>query len=253
MQTLTGRTCIIAGGSGGDGVDMVKALCRGGMHVVLMTHQAVQAQALVDEINAAGYPGDCMAVEGKNGPAEKDPGIMAEIAEKFGSIDVVICNTGADGKRDDIETVDVDQMMENVVHLAGGSLSMLQTALPYLKKSRAARVIFMTTVEGCCGGVHESFSNAVAKGAVRALILNSAARLASIGITVNGISKGAIPRTVGHMDPDAPKPEDILEKIPLGRLGSPEDLAQAVCFLASEESSFITGQIVYVAGGLQLV
>ncbi len=252
MQTLAGRTCIFAGGSGGDGVDTAKALCRGGMNVVLMTHQASQAQALVDEINSAGYEGQCIAVEGKNGPAEHDPEILAELEQRFGSIDVVIANTGADGKRDDIETVDAERMIKDIGHLAGGSFKMLQTAIPFLKKSRAPRVIFMTTVEGCQGGTHESFANAVAKGTVRSLIVNSAARLAKYGITVNGISKGAIPRTVGHMDPDSPKPEEILSQIPLGRIGSPTDLAGAVCFLASEESGFITGDILQVAGGLQL-
>ena len=252
MQTLTGRTCIIAGGSGGDGVDTVKALCRGGMNVVMLTHQAAQAKDLVEEINQANYPGSCIAIEGKHGPAEKDPEILAEIAKTYGSIDVVITNTGADGVKDDIETLSEEQLLKDIGHLTGGSFAMMQTALPHLKKSRAPRVIFMTTVEGCCGGTHESFSNAVAKGAVRSLILNSAARLAKYGITVNGISKGAIPRTVGHLDPNAPRPEEILDRIPLGRIGSPEDLAEAVCFLASEESSFITGEILQVSGGLQL-
>ena len=252
MQTLAGRTCLIAGGSGGDGVDIVKALLKGGMNVVMMTHQAAQAQALLEELESEGYPGKCTAVEGKTGPAEKDPEIMAALEKEWGSIDVIIANTGADGKRDDIETVSEEELINSIAHLAGGSFSMMQTALPFLKKSRAPRVIFMTTVEGENGGTHESFVNAVAKGAVRSLIVNSAARLARFGITVNGISKGAIPRTAGHIDPDSPKPEEILDKIPLGGIGSPKDLAEAVCFLASEESSFVTGEIINVAGGLQL-
>ena len=252
MQTLTGRTCIIAGGSGGDGVDTVKALCAGGMNVVMLTHQIAQAQELLDAAASAGYPGECIAMEGVNGPAEQDPEVMRAIADRFGSIDVVVANTGTDGVRDDIETLDVEQLMRSIGHLAGGGFSMMQTALPYLKKSRAPRVIFMTTVEGIGGGTHESFANAVAKGAVQSLCVNAAARLARYGITVNCIAKGAIPRTVGYIEPDAPRPEELLERIPLGRIGSPEDLAQAVCWLASEESAFVTGQTLYVAGGLQL-
>lgn len=253
MQTLAGRTCLIAGGTGGDGTETVKALCKAGMNVVMMTHQAAQAQTLLDEIDRENVPGSCMAVEGKNGPAENDAEIMKELEAKYGSIDVIICNIGADGKRDDIETLDVKHLVRSMEQLAGGSFSMMQAALPFLKKSRAPRVIFMTTVEGCLGGTHESFANAVAKGAVQALMVNSAARLAAYGITVNGIAKGAIPRTIGHMDPESPKPEELLGQIPLGRIGSPMDLAEAVCFLASEESCFITGQTLYVAGGLQLV
>ena len=63
MQTLTGRTCIFAGASGGDGVSAVKALCAGGMNVVMMTHQPAQAQRLLDEIGKRNLPGRCVAVQ----------------------------------------------------------------------------------------------------------------------------------------------------------------------------------------------
>lgn len=133
---------------------------------------------------------------------------------------------------------------------------MLKCALPYLRKSRAARVIFMTTVEGVRGGRMESFTNAVAKGAVLALGRNCAARLAAEGITVNCIEKGAIER-LPHKGPEhGLKEKDISEMlsfIPSGRIGTPEDLAQAICFLASEESSYVTGTVLDVSGGLSLV
>ncbi len=252
MQTLKGRTCVIAGGSGGDGAETVKELCRGGMNVAVLTHQASQAQTLVDEIAQAGYPGTCIALEGTSGPAEHDPKIMQQIVDRFGSIDVMIANTGADGHKDSIETIDVHEMMHEVEHLAGGGFAMMQTMLPYLKKSRVPRIIFMTTVEAVQGGTHESFVNAIAKGTVQAMMLNSASRLAAYGITVNSIAKGAVCRTVGHRDADAPSPYELQDRIPLGRVGMPIDLANAVCFLASEESSFVTGQTIYAAGGLQL-
>ncbi|MCM1037779.1 MAG: SDR family oxidoreductase [Ruminococcus sp.] len=253
MQTLKGRTCVMAGAAQGDGRETVKSLCAGGMNVVIMTHQAQMAASLIEEVESAGSEGKCVVVEGKEGcgPAELQPDVYEKITGMFGSVDVVICNTGGSGKQMSLEDVDSEMMMRDVKHLTEGSFGMLKAALPYLRKSSNPRVIFMTTVEGCYGGRYESFVNAVAKGTVRSLTLNAAARLAADGITVNAISKGPIPRVEGIREGDA-DPADMLPLIPMKRLGTAKDLAETICFFASEESSFITGQILAVDGGLSV-
>ena len=252
MQTLKGRTCVFAGATGGDGVETVKILCAGGMNVVMMTHQAARAQALVDEVNALGYEGKCTAVgEGDHGPAEQDPEVYERIEREFGSIDVVIANTGGSGSAIPMEELTSEMLMRNVSHLVSGAFNMMKTALPYLRKSKAPRIIMMTTVEGVTGGVHESFENAVAKGAVRSLAVNAAARLAPEGITVNCISKGGIPRMEGVRPGDA-DPADLLPSIPMGRLGTAKDLGELIAFLASEASGYMTGQTIAVSGGMEL-
>lgn len=256
---LEGRTCIIAGGSGGDGVAAVKALCKAGMNVAMLTHMPEQARGLTEEIARSGASGRCIAVMDGNcqNPPKSDDEVYREIYETFGSIDVIISNTGDDGRDDTIDTVSDADLMKSIEHLAGGGYRMLKTALSYLRRSKAPRVIFMTTVEGMKGGTLESFSNAVAKGAVWSLMKNCAARLAAEGITVNCISKGGIQRMKGTaLNPGEPKKKEaaeLLPFIPAGRLGTQEDLAQAVCFLASEESSYITGTTLDVSGGLQLL
>ncbi|MCD8348076.1 MAG: SDR family oxidoreductase [Lachnospiraceae bacterium] len=258
MQTLKGRTCVFAGASGGDGVAAVKALCQAGMNVVMMTHQPAQAQGLMDEMETLGYPGKCVAVQDGNAqtPPVSDEEVYRKIFEEQGSIDVIICNMGGDGFEDSIDTVDTQMLLKDVGLLLGGSYTMLKCALPYLRKSACPRVIFMTTVEGARGGKLEGFTNAVAKGAVLSLTKNCAARLADEGITVNCIQKGAIER-LPHKGPDhGPKMKDtsaMLPYIPAGRMGTPEDLAGAICFLASEETSYITGTVLDVSGGLSLV
>ena len=253
MQTLKGRTCVMAGAAQGDGRETVKALCAGGMNVVVMTHQAQMAASLIEEVESAGFEGKCVVINGKEGcgPAELQPDVYEKAAEMFGSVDVIICNTGGNGKQLVLEDVDSELLMRDVKHLTEGSFGMLKAALPCLRKSLNPRVIFMTTVEGCSGGKYESFVNAVAKGAVRSLTLNAAARLAADGITVNAIAKGPIPRVEGVQAGDA-DPADMLPLIPMKRLGTPKDLAEAICFFASEESSFITGQILAVDGGLSV-
>ncbi|MBQ9210685.1 MAG: SDR family oxidoreductase [Clostridia bacterium] len=258
MQTLKGRTCIFAGASGGDGVEALKALLAGGMNVAMMTHQPAQAQRLLDEIEAMNLPGKCIAVQdGKSqNPPIPDAEVFRQVAERFGSIDVVITNTGGDGFEDSIDSVEEDQLIKEVGMLMGGSYHMLKTALPYLRKSAAPRVIFMTTVEGVRGGRLESFANAVAKGAVVGLMRNCAARLASEKINVNCIQKGAISRIPHPARPGEPPFKDmnaLLPYIPQGRMGTAEDLAGAICFLASEESAYVTGTVLDLSGGLSLV
>lgn len=252
MQTLHGRTCVFAGGTAGDGVDAVKALCAGGMNVVLMTNKPEKAQALVDWTREAGLPGGCSVFAGRPGMvAEHQAETYARIAEQYGSIDVIVCNTGNNGLLANLEDVTGEMLSAALNQLVVGAYKMFSAALPYLKQSQSPRVIFMTSLEGCRGGTHESFVNAVAKGALHALTVNCAARTAAMGITVNCISKAAIPR-VEPQPEGAPDPNSLLPFLPVGRLGDPQDLAQAICFLASEETSYITGQTLELNGGLHL-
>ena len=253
MQTLAGRTAVFAGATGGDGRDSVKALCAGGMNVAIMTHNILEAERLIAEVKTANLPGDCIYFSGGNGliAAEENTAVYADVVKRFGSLDVVVSNTGANGHIDSIESLIPQELLTSLDHLVVGAFKMLQTALPYLKQSRAPRVIFMTTAEGVHGGTHESLANAVAKGAVRSLALNAASRLAPFGINVNCIAKGAVTRVEG-VAPGTPDPDDRIPYVPLGRVGSPIDLAGVIAFLASEESSYITGQIIELSGGLNL-
>lgn len=246
MQTLNGRTCVMIGATAGDGRPTVKQLCAGGMNVVILTHNVPEAaQSLINEVRAAGAPGRCEAIQEKPGGTQA---CYADIAEKYGSIDVLVVNNGSNSVLAEIEDVTAEMLLESVDQLCGVPYRNLHAALPYLKQSKAPRVIFMTTVEGRMGGTQESFANAVGKGAALSLALNCAARLAPYGITVNSICKGAIPR-IEPLRPGEPDPADMLPQIPLGRLGTPEDLAQAICYLASEESAYVTGQVLNVSGG----
>lgn len=253
MQTLSGRTCVFAGAAGGDSVKTVKALCESGMNVVMTTRKPEKAEKVVHELSKNPKGGICTYFCGEKGkdPVEYERETYHTVAQKFGSVDVIICNTGSDGRLDDIETLKAETLEKNFSHLTGGSFRMLQAALPWLKKSKAARVIFMTSAEGCMGGTYESLANAVAKGAVKSLTLNCAARLAETGITVNCISKGAILRKEDYAD-EMPNPWNRIHTVPMKRIGTEDDLAAVICFLASEESSYITGQVIELNGGLNL-
>lgn len=251
MQTLSGRTCVIAGGTAGDGIDAVKELCRAGMNVVMMTHQAEKAKVLAEEINGLGFAGVCEAIGAtEKGPAEEDEETYRYIIRKYGSVDVVISNTGDTGTAKGMEELSSEELMKEVGHLVSGAFKMVMAALPYLRESKAPRIILMSSVESVYGSIHGSFVNAVAKGAVHSLALNMAVRLASEKITVNCIAKGAIPRAEGIRQGNV-DPAVFLPYIPMGRLGTAQDLAQMICYLASEEAGYMTGQTICLSGGLE--
>lgn len=251
MQTLKGRTCVFAGATAGDGPETVRELCRAGMNVAVLSHQPEQARKLKEELDASGYPGKCFLCVSEDGKEKKREESFRDIFKCFGSIDVIICNTGGDGRKDSIETLEPEELSRSMEHLVCGSFEMLKAGLPYLRTSRTPRVIFMTTPEGQRGGTCESLANAVAKGGVYALTVNAAARLAGEGITVNCISKGSIPR-MEKIPENGVDLSGRLPKIPMRRLGTQRDLAGAVCFLASEESGYLTGQVLELSGGLNL-
>ncbi len=253
MVTLKGRTCVFAGATAGDGRECVKILCAAGMNVIMATHNQAAADSLIAEVEAMGAEGKCICVAQKTPgcPAESDAEVYKDIEAQFGSVDCIISNIGGNGPAADIEDVSIEEFRKNLDHLAGIGLEVLQTAIPFLKKSRAPRVIFMTTPEAEMGGTEDSFANDVAKGAVKSLALAAAARLAKYGITVNCISKGPIPRVEGNRPGDY-DPASRLASVPLGRLGTSEDLGHALAFLLSEEASYITGEVLQLNGGLCL-
>ncbi len=252
MQTLSGRTCVFSGATGGDGIETVKALCAGGMNVVMMTHNIPAAEKLMAEVAASGAPGKCVYFAGgkrEDGPAEENPALYQQIEEQFGSVDVIISNTGGPGREVDMEDVTGEELSRELNHLCVGAFKTVLAALPFLRRSAAPRIILMSSVEGEIGGTEESFPVAVAKGAVLSLTKNIAARVAKDGITVNCIGKGCITRLGAR--PDDKDLNTLLPLIPMGRLGTAQDLANIICFLASEESGYMTGQCLTLSGGFR--
>lgn len=238
MLTLDGRTCVFAGAYGSDAAAAVHALCREGMNVAIMTNKP-SARAFCEEVNANAYRGRCAVFTEGHGEKGVLNAAYEKVREIFGGIDVVICNKGGVERDGEIETATSEKMQTCVSDMVKGCFEMIQSALRYLRESSAPRIILMTSVDGCYGGRTEGLPLAVGHGAVRALTLNAAARLAGEGITVNCISKGIYET-------------EFAPQIPLKRAAVQEDLAAAICFLASEESSYLTGQILEMNGGMHL-
>lgn len=212
---------MITGAAGGDGISIVKALCSAGMNVIMLTRKAAQAQQVIWEIEQAGLKGSCSYILGSKdqAPLEHQKSTYEKITKEYGHVDLLICNNGDIDNQDDIDMLSPQLLKDGLDRFVVGSFQMLQAALPWLKRSPSPGVIFMTSLEGCCGGTKEGLANAIAKGAVRSLTLNCAARLLKDHINVNCIAKGDCEYSPGHT------------------------LAEMVCYLASEEAKDITGQI----------
>ncbi len=246
MLTLKGRTCMFAGASGAVGSGAVRELAKGGMNVVMVSHMLEDAAALAEELKDA--PGK---VEVMSNKATK-PDICRAIVEKYGSLDVIISNTGALFAPCPIEECSVDDFKEKLLNHALEPFTDMQAALPYLRQSKAGRVILMTTAGGRMGFAGENIMDSVARGAVMSLTYAMATQLAGDHITVNCIAKSGMvndhaPATSKNFDVAA-----IAGEIPLGHVGTPEEFGSLVAYVASEEASYTTGHVFNLSGGIYM-
>lgn len=180
---------------------------------------------------------------------------LEEISVKFGHIDLLLCGHGWPPENQEMDQLAEDYWNSVVASNLKGTFYMMQRTLPYLKKSPAPRIISLVSCEARTGGLCDGLAYSAAKGGVISLTYSLARRLARYGITVNAVAMGGIynkPYPIVDARPEYELSEyaGMLDQIPLGRLGTPEDIAAAVCYLASEEAGFVTGEVLNVNGGL---
>lgn len=263
MLTLKGRTMIITGGAGNNGLAVVRMALANGMNVAFMSSRHAKAQTAIAKLdpkykdhvigfaeNPQGFLAENLAVapEVYNEHSTQED-VLRWIYERFGSIDVVVNGSGGHD-RHNMEETD-RKIWHRSAEVVEGVFFNTKLALPYLEKSRAPRVINLTTCDGRNGGWYPNPSFAAARGGIEALTYEMAKELGPKGITVNCV-------LIGHIEQDVPADDilpdqmraDLLARTPLGRLGVPEDVAGAVNFLASEEAGFITGARIDVNGGV---
>ncbi|MGM9594232.1 MAG: SDR family NAD(P)-dependent oxidoreductase [Candidatus Onthomonas sp.] len=245
MSTLAGRTAVMTGVSGENDLFLVRTLLEQGMNVVMITHQLEQARARIEELGPLGSR--CSAVTAVVTDEAETEAAFAQIERQFGSIDLILPKHGGPPKDRPIEEIDGAGFLRELENRVVGSFHMLKAALPYLRKSRAGRVIFVSSAGARMGGAGEGLEYTVSKGALLSLTYKAARLLAPEGITVNCIAVG------GMEDPaHDPAREPRAGQIPVGRLGTTADFTAAVCYLASEEAGFVTGQVIHVCGGMYM-
>jgi 3-oxoacyl-[acyl-carrier protein] reductase len=242
---LEGRVALVTGASQGIGHACALALARHGAHVAVAARNREKLDALVGEITHAGGKASAFVID--VGEEEKVKAGIKSALGQFGKIDILINNAGI--TRDQLvmrmKRPDWDSVLNT--NLTSAYLC-IQQVIPSMLKQRWGRIINITSVFGQMGQAGQA-NYAASKAGLIGLTMAMARELASRNITCNAVAPGFIETNMTAALSEEFR-QTAVKSIPLGRVGSPEDVASAVSFLASEEASYITGHVLNVNGGL---
>ena len=245
---LENQVAVVTGAGRGIGHAIAVRLAREGAGVACVSRTQVNAQKTTDEINALrANVANSYAVDVADHNAVQK--ICAGILEQFGRVDILVNNAGVtrDGLSMRMSVEDWDTVLNTNLK---GAFNFAQALMRPMIKQRSGRIINISSVSGLIGNagqVNYSASKAGLIGFTKSL----ARELASRGITVNAIAPGLIETDMTGVLSDEIR-QGFLQKIPLGKLGQPDDIAAAVAYLASVEASYVTGQVLAVDGGMAM-
>ena len=241
MLTLKNRTCVFAGGTGEIGRKAVEYMLKDGMNVVLVTHNRKDAEAIVKDYE--GPEGKCVIMD--NVKDRKDA--YRQVYEQFGSLDVFISKTGQLEKPLPLDEFDPNVLNELFDRQVTNVFKGIMDALPYLRESKHGRILLFSNIGSFTGSEKENLADYIVRASVNSMVLSLSRLLAKDKITVNGISFSGLIQDHKGKGLDS---NDYLDEIPLKRIGTSEDLGALVEYLVSEESRFVTGEIIRLSGGL---
>ena len=244
---LSGKVALVTGAAQGIGKAIALLLARNGADVVVSDINLEKAQETANEIEGMGRRSFAIKV---NVADLKDVEQMVKaIVEQFGRIDILVNNAGITRDRLILRMTEEDWDAVLDVNLKG-TFNCTKAAIRYMSKQRSGKIVNIASVTGEMGNPGQA-NYAASKAGVIGFTKTIAREFAGRGINVNAIAPGYIQTPMTDAVPEKAK-EELKRMIPMERLGKPEDVAQAVLFLVSENSSYITGQVLNVNGGIYM-
>ncbi|SOC35459.1 3-oxoacyl-[acyl-carrier-protein] reductase [Ureibacillus acetophenoni] len=248
MGKLDGKVAVVTGASRGIGRSIALYLAKEGAKVVVNYSGSEQkALQVVDEINSMGT--NAIAVQANVADVDSVTQLMDTAIKEFGSIDILVNNAGI--TRDNLLMRMKEDEWDDVINTnLKGVFLCTKAVTRQMMKQRSGRIINISSIVGVMGNAGQA-NYVAAKAGVIGLTKTTARELASRNILVNAIAPGFITTEMtGALSEDMKNA--MLSQIPLAKLGQPEDIAKAVVFLASDDSSYMTGQTLHIDGGMYM-
>jgi len=240
---LAGRVAVVTGGNGGIGLGMARGLAAAGAKVVVAGRNAQKSAAAAKEIG-----GIAIEVDVKSEASLQ--GLIAGTVKHHGKLDILVNNAGV--TRDNLLMRMKDEEFEEVIRInLEAAFRLMRAAARPMMKARFGRIISITSVVGVTGNPGQA-NYVASKAGLIGMTKSVAQELASRGITVNAVAPGFMTSAMTDALNDQQR-EAILSRIPIGRMGSGEDIGAACVYLASKEAGYVTGQTLHVNGGMAML
>ncbi len=245
MFDLTGKKALITGASGGIGGAIARGLYAQGATVALSGTRVAPLEALAAELGERAFVTPCNL-----GDIDAVKALAGQASEAMGGLDVLVNNAGI--TRDNIFMRMSDDEWQQVIDVnLSSTMRLMKSVMRPMMKQRFGRVINITSIVGVTGNAGQ-VNYAASKAGMIGMTKSYAQEIATRGITANCVAPGFIETAMTAELPDAVK-EKMTGNIPTGRMGTPEEIASAVAYLASDEASYVTGQTLHVNGGMAMI
>jgi NAD(P)-dependent dehydrogenase (short-subunit alcohol dehydrogenase family) len=246
---LSSKTAIVTGSARGIGRAIAQRFAAAGADVVINYVRSIdQAQSVAAEVQALGR--QALVVQADVSQRTQVEAMLAQVLQTFGKIDILVSNAGIIIDKPFVESTDDDwhAAIETNLH---GFFNCCRVVLPHMMERRSGRIIATGSIIVDTGnfGRNKYAVCTASKGGIVAMVKPLAVEAAPYGITVNAVSPGYIATDMMHEIDEAGR-EAVKRLIPAGRYGTPEEVAAAMTFLASDEAAYITGQVLRVNGGM---